>query len=47
MNHTMSNAGSVMNQCGKFTALSVYRLKGQGSILRISNPTHRSEQDLC
>ena len=40
MNHTMLNAGSVMNRCARFTALSVYRLRVLGSILRISSYTH-------
>ena len=47
MNHTMSNAGSVTNQCAKSIHPLAYSLKALGSILRISNPTHRSEQDLC
>jgi hypothetical protein len=40
MNHTMLNAGSVMNQCARFTALSVSRLKVLGSTLRINSYEH-------
>ena len=47
MNHTMLNAGSAMNQCERFTAHLVSNLKVLDSILRTSNPTRRSEQDLC
>ncbi len=36
----MSNAGSAMNQCARFTALSGYPLKVLGSILRISSYQH-------
>ena len=36
MNHTMLNAGSVMNLCARFTALSVSRLRVMVSTLRIS-----------
>ena len=37
MNHTMSNAGSVMNQCARFIALLVFRLRGMGFTLRINS----------
>ena len=47
MNHTMLNADSAMNLCARFTALSGYPSKAQDSIPQISNPTRRSEQDLC
>ena len=40
MNHTMSNAGSVMNLCAKSIALSGSRLKVLASILLISNLRH-------
>ena len=40
MNHTMSNAGSVMNRCARFTALSVSRLRVLGSTLRINSYAH-------
>jgi len=40
MNHTMLNAGSVTNQCARFTALSVYRSKGLAFTLRINSYTH-------
>jgi hypothetical protein len=47
MNHTMLNAGFATSQCVK--SIHQYRqsLKAQASILQISNPTRRSEQDLC
>jgi hypothetical protein len=47
MNHTMSNAGSATSQCAK--SIHQYRqsFEAQASILQISNPTRRSEQDLC
>jgi hypothetical protein len=47
MNHTTSNAGSVMNQCERFTAHLVFNSKVLGSIPQISNSQRRSEQDLC
>ena len=37
MNHTTLNAGSVMNRCARFIALSGSRLRVLASILRISN----------
>ena len=40
MNHTMLNAGSVMNQCARFTALSVSRLRVLGSTLLINSYAH-------
>ena len=40
MNHTMLNAGSVMNQCARFTALSGSVLKVLASILQISSYQH-------
>ena len=46
MNHTMSNAGSVTNPCARSIAALVSSLRVLASILRISNPTRRSEQDL-
>jgi hypothetical protein len=36
----MLNAGSVMNRCARFTALSVFRLRVLGSILRINSYAH-------
>ena len=47
MQITISNARYVMNQCAK--SIHQYRqsFEAQASILQISNPTHRSEQDLC
>lgn len=36
MNHTMSNAVSVMNRCARFIALSGFRLRVLASTLRIS-----------
>jgi hypothetical protein len=42
----MLNAGFVMNQCARFTALLVSRLKVLASILQINKTTRRSEQDL-
>jgi hypothetical protein len=47
MNHTMSNAGFATSQCVKFTHQFRQSLEAQASILQISNPTRRSEQDLC
>ena len=41
MNHTMLNAGSVTNQCARFTALSASNLKALDSILRISKTPRR------
>lgn len=41
MNHTMLNAGSAMNRCARFTALSGFRLKVLASILQISKLTRR------
>ena len=46
MNHTMSNAGSVTNQCARSIAALVSSLKVPGFIRRISNSPRRSEQDL-
>ena len=40
MNHTMLNAGSVMNRCARFTALSGSHSKDLGSILQISSYQH-------
>lgn len=40
MNHTMLNAGSVMNPCARYTALSGSRLRDLASILLISNLRH-------
>ena len=37
MNHTMLNAGSVMNRCARFTALSVFRLKVLASTQQTSS----------
>jgi hypothetical protein len=47
MNHTMSNADSATSQCVK--SIHQYRqsFEALASILQISNPTRRSEQDLC
>jgi hypothetical protein len=42
-----SNALYAMNRCARFTALSESVLKAQAFIRQISNPTRRSEQDLC
>ena len=39
MNHTMWNAGSVMNRCARFTALSVSRLRVMDFIRLISKMT--------
>jgi hypothetical protein len=39
MNPTMLNAASVMNQCARYTALSVSRLRELASILQISKMT--------
>ena len=40
MNHTMLNAGSVMNRCARYTALSVSRSRVLGSTLRINSYAH-------
>jgi hypothetical protein len=37
MNHTMLNAGSVMNRCARFTVLSGSRLRDLASTVLISN----------
>jgi len=47
MNHTMLNAVSATSRCVKSIAVLVSNLKVRGFIRRISNPTRRSEQDLC
>ena len=47
MNHTMLNAVSATSRCVKSIAVSVSSLKVPGFIRRTSNPTRRSEQDLC
>ena len=47
MNHTMLNAGFVMNLCARFTALSESVSGVLDFILQILNKTRRSEQDLC
>ena len=47
MNHTMSNAGSATNLCAKSIHPLAFNLEAQASIQQISNPTRRSEQDLC
>jgi len=41
MNHTMLNAGSAMNRCARYTALSGFRLKVLASIQQISNSPRR------
>ena len=40
MNHTMLNAGSAMNRCARFTALSVSNLRGQAFTQQISSYQH-------
>ena len=40
MNHTMLNAGSAMNRCARFTALSVFNLRGQAFTQQISSYQH-------
>jgi len=45
MNHTMLNAGSVMNRCARFIVLSGSRLRVLASTLRISKLDTPSEQD--
>ena len=40
MNHTMLNAGSAMNRCARYTALSGSRLKVLASTLRINSYQH-------
>ena len=42
----MLNAGSVKNQCARFTALSVSVSKARAFTAQTSNPPRRSEQDL-
>jgi len=44
MNHTMLNAGSVMNRCARYTALSVSRLRVMDFIRLISKMTRPSSR---
>jgi len=47
MKITWLNAVYATSRCVKSIAVSVFSLKVPGSIRRTSNPTRRSEQDLC